>query len=133
MDTGEAGSGSFAMRISLNPDGTPADISEAPAIIDLEALMAAPSSDASEQAEEDSIEEAASAMQVKHDHISQRCVWPSVDVNYSHMLIEARRIYRTQETPLAQVSFRREESMKIWEGRLLGLAVLIDARRIKRA
>ena len=41
MDTGELGSGSFAMRISLNPDGTPVSFTEAPAILDLESLMAA--------------------------------------------------------------------------------------------
>ncbi|CAL8470008.1 g9550 [Coccomyxa elongata] len=42
MDTGEPGNGgSFAMRISLNPDGTPASFTEAPTIMDMESLMAA--------------------------------------------------------------------------------------------
>ncbi len=42
MDTGEPGNGgSFAMRISLNPDGTPASFTEAPTIMDMETLMAA--------------------------------------------------------------------------------------------
>ena len=41
MDTGDPGSGGFAMRISLNPDGTPASLTEAPTIMDMETLMAA--------------------------------------------------------------------------------------------
>ena len=65
MDTGELGSGSFAMRISLNPDGTPASFEEAPAILDLESIMGASSIEAVfAQPEESSKEEAASALQV---------------------------------------------------------------------